>query len=170
MKLEARLRAFAAFARQRSFSAAATELHISQPAISKHIAELEHALGLKLVERARRDGALTTAGDFVAVRSIASRPKPSRVIVVRQVAVDHVVWRARTGQPAGQGALRRAVAVSQRSGDSGGDRGDPYTRFSRRAARGKPLISFAMWRSKPNHWRAITRPDACVPVRIRAVE
>src|SRR5215470_1486621 len=66
MKLEARLRAFAAFARQRSFSAAAAELRISQPAISKHIAELEHALGLKLVERARRDGALTRAGDFVA--------------------------------------------------------------------------------------------------------
>jgi DNA-binding transcriptional LysR family regulator len=64
MKLEARLRAFAAFARQRSFSAAAAELRISQPAISKHIAELEHALGLKLVERARR-GALTSAGDFV---------------------------------------------------------------------------------------------------------
>ena len=66
MKLEARLRAFAAFARQRSFSAAAAELRISQPAISKHIAELEHALGLKLVERARRDGTLTSAGDFVA--------------------------------------------------------------------------------------------------------
>ena len=65
MKLEARLRAFAAFARKRSFSAAAAELRISQPAISKHIAELEHALGLKLVERARR-GALTSAGDFVA--------------------------------------------------------------------------------------------------------
>jgi LysR family transcriptional regulator, transcriptional activator of the cysJI operon len=65
MKLEARLRAFAAFARQRSFSAAAAELRISQPAISKHIAELEHALGLSLVERARR-GALTTVGDFVA--------------------------------------------------------------------------------------------------------
>ena len=60
------MRAFAAFARQRSFSAAAAELRISQPAISKHIAELEHALGLKLVERARRDGALTDAGDFVA--------------------------------------------------------------------------------------------------------
>jgi DNA-binding transcriptional LysR family regulator len=66
MRLEARLRAFAAFARQRSFSAAAAELRISQPAISKHIAELEQALGLKLVERARRDGALTSAGDFVA--------------------------------------------------------------------------------------------------------
>src|SRR5918993_1440128 len=66
MKLEARLRAFAAFARQRSFSGAAAELRISQPAISKHIAELKQALGLKLVQRARRDGALTNAGDFVA--------------------------------------------------------------------------------------------------------
>jgi DNA-binding transcriptional LysR family regulator len=66
MRLEARLRAFAAFARQRSFSAAATELRISQPAISKHVAQLEHALGLKLVERAGRDSALTSAGDFLA--------------------------------------------------------------------------------------------------------
>jgi LysR family transcriptional regulator, transcriptional activator of the cysJI operon len=66
MHLEARLRAFAAFARRRSFSAAAAELRISQPAVSKHIAELERALGLRLVERARRDGALTSAGDFVA--------------------------------------------------------------------------------------------------------
>jgi DNA-binding transcriptional LysR family regulator len=66
MKLEARLRAFAAFARQRSFSAAATELRISQPAVSKHIAELEQALELKLVERRKRDGALTGAGDFIA--------------------------------------------------------------------------------------------------------
>src|SRR5205823_3241939 len=66
MELEARLRAFAAFARCRSFSAAAAELGISQPAVSKHVAELERTLGLKLVERARRDGALTSAGDFVA--------------------------------------------------------------------------------------------------------
>jgi DNA-binding transcriptional LysR family regulator len=66
MKLEARLRAFAAFARQRSFSAAATELRVSQPAVSKHIAELEAAIGVKLVDRARRDGALTSAGEFVA--------------------------------------------------------------------------------------------------------
>jgi DNA-binding transcriptional LysR family regulator len=66
MKLEARLRAFAAFARQRSFSAAAAELRISQPAVSKHIAELENALELKLVERTKRDGALTKAGEFVA--------------------------------------------------------------------------------------------------------
>lgn len=60
------MRAFAAFARQRSFSAAATELRISQPAVSKHIGELEKTLGLKLVERTKRDGALTKAGDFIA--------------------------------------------------------------------------------------------------------
>lgn len=66
MKLEARLRAFAAFARRRSFSAAAAQLRISQPAVSKHIAELEAALHVRLVERTRRDGSLTSAGDFLA--------------------------------------------------------------------------------------------------------
>ena len=66
MLLEAKLRAYAAFARRRSFSAAAAELRISQPAVSKHIADLERALELRLVERARRGGALTSAGEFVA--------------------------------------------------------------------------------------------------------
>src|SRR5262245_11789698 len=64
MKLEARLRAFAGFVRRRSFSGAAEELHISQPAVSKHIADLEAALGTKLLER--RSGTLTAAGDFLA--------------------------------------------------------------------------------------------------------
>ena len=66
MELEARLRAFAAFVRRHSFSAAAAELRISQPAVSKHVADLERALGVKLVERSRRDGSLTSAGEFVA--------------------------------------------------------------------------------------------------------
>lgn len=65
MKLEARLRAFAALARQRSFSSAAAELRISQPAVSKHIAELEADTGVTLVDRTRR-GSLTSAGEFVA--------------------------------------------------------------------------------------------------------
>jgi DNA-binding transcriptional LysR family regulator len=66
MKLEARLRAFAAFARRRSFSGAARELRVSQPAISKHIADIEREFGARLIERRSRDGALTPAGDFVA--------------------------------------------------------------------------------------------------------
>jgi DNA-binding transcriptional LysR family regulator len=68
MFLEARLRAFAAFVRRRSFSAAAAELRISQPAISKHVADLERVLGLRLVDRSRRDGTLTDAGEFIANR------------------------------------------------------------------------------------------------------
>ena len=43
MDLEARLRAFAAFARCRSFSAAAAQLRISQPAVSKHLRALREA-------------------------------------------------------------------------------------------------------------------------------
>ena len=66
MDLEARLRAFAAFARCRSFSAAARELRISQPAVSRHIADVEREAGVKLVERQPRGGALTPAGEFLA--------------------------------------------------------------------------------------------------------
>lgn len=66
MDLEARLRAFAAFARRRSFSGAARELRISQPAVSKHIADVERQLGVKLVERRPRASGLTAAGEFLA--------------------------------------------------------------------------------------------------------
>jgi LysR family hydrogen peroxide-inducible transcriptional activator len=50
MRLEAGLRAFAAFARKRSFSSAAEELGISQPTVSRHLSELEQKLGIKLVD------------------------------------------------------------------------------------------------------------------------
>jgi DNA-binding transcriptional LysR family regulator len=66
MDLEARLRAFAAFARRRSFSAAARDLRISQPAVSKHVADVERRAGVKLVERRPQGGMLTPAGEFVA--------------------------------------------------------------------------------------------------------
>jgi DNA-binding transcriptional LysR family regulator len=66
MDLEARLRAFAAFARRRSFSAAAQELRISQPAVSKHVADVERDVGVLLVARRPRGGELTPAGEFLA--------------------------------------------------------------------------------------------------------
>jgi LysR family transcriptional regulator, transcriptional activator of the cysJI operon len=66
MQLEARLRAFAAFARRHSFSDAAEELRISQPAVSKHIAEIERELGMLLVERRKRGCVLTATGEFFA--------------------------------------------------------------------------------------------------------
>src|ERR1043165_9859733 len=64
MELDARLRAYAAFVRRRSFSEAASELRISQPAVSKHIADLERALGVKLIERPSRS--ITEAGEYLA--------------------------------------------------------------------------------------------------------
>lgn len=66
MELDARLRAFAALARQSSFSRAADELGISQPAISRHVAGLEAQLGAQLVLRHRRGATLTAAGTFLA--------------------------------------------------------------------------------------------------------
>ena len=66
MNVEARLRAFAAVARQRSFSRAAEELYVSQPAVSKHVASLEAELGKQLVVRGRREATLTPAGVLLA--------------------------------------------------------------------------------------------------------
>lgn len=66
MELEARLRAFAAFARHRSFSAAAQELRISQPAVSKHVADVEREVSTRLVDRHSRGGTLTSAGELLA--------------------------------------------------------------------------------------------------------
>lgn len=66
MELDARLRAFAAFARCRSFSAAARDLRITQPAVSKHIADVERETGVQLVTRRPRGGDLTPAGEFLA--------------------------------------------------------------------------------------------------------
>jgi DNA-binding transcriptional LysR family regulator len=66
MELEARLRAFAAVAREGSFSRAAESLYVSQPAISKHVASLEAETGAQLVLRNRRGASLTPAGELLA--------------------------------------------------------------------------------------------------------
>jgi DNA-binding transcriptional LysR family regulator len=66
MQLDARLRAFAAVARQGSFSHAAAELYVSQPAISKHVASLEAELEARLVDRRRSGAVLTPSGRVLA--------------------------------------------------------------------------------------------------------
>lgn len=73
MDLEARLRAFTAFARRRSLSAAAQELRISQPAVSKRIADMEREVGVKLVLRHPGGGQLTPAGAFLANHVLRAR-------------------------------------------------------------------------------------------------
>ena len=66
MELEARLRAFAAVAREGSFSRAAETLYVSQPAVSKHVAALETELGRQLLVRNRRGATLTPSGQVIA--------------------------------------------------------------------------------------------------------
>src|SRR5712671_1567267 len=99
MRLEARLRAFAAYVRLRSFSGAARELRISQPAVSKHIADIEREFGAPLVERRRRAGALTPAGEFLANHVLRAEA------ILAQAALGGTEFR----EP-GSGALRIVAA------------------------------------------------------------
>ncbi|MFE7392742.1 LysR family transcriptional regulator [Streptomyces sp. NPDC057582] len=69
------LRAFAAVARHRSFTRAAGELLITQPALSRTIAQLETALGVRLIDRSSRHVELTgTGAEFLvhAERTLAA--------------------------------------------------------------------------------------------------
>jgi len=58
------LRYFVAVATERNFSRAAEILHMAQPPLSRQIQQLEHELGVSLIDRTKRPLALTTAGQF----------------------------------------------------------------------------------------------------------
>ena len=63
MNIEVRhLRYFVAVAEEASFTAAARRVHVTQQVLSAQIRQLEHALGVQLLERTSRGAALTTAG------------------------------------------------------------------------------------------------------------
>lgn len=59
------LRYFQAVAEEMSFSRAAKRLHIAQPALYRAVQELEHELGMRLIDRNRRTFALTPAGSVL---------------------------------------------------------------------------------------------------------
>jgi predicted ATPase/DNA-binding transcriptional LysR family regulator len=102
MNVEARLRAFAAVARQRSFSRAAGELFVSQPAVSKHIASLETEVGRQLVVRGRREATLTPAGELLAdyvLRAEALLANASRALAAGEDGASGTLSLAASGIP-----------------------------------------------------------------------
>jgi DNA-binding transcriptional LysR family regulator len=65
------LHVFHAVAQQRSMAKAAVQLGVSQPAVSEVIADLEHALGVRLLDRSPQGVEPTIYGDALLKRSIA---------------------------------------------------------------------------------------------------
>src|SRR5262245_29329671 len=61
-----------AVAQCKSMAKAAKSLAVSQPVVSKVIADLEHALGVRLVDRDRHGAETTIYGDALLKRGVAA--------------------------------------------------------------------------------------------------
>jgi len=81
------LRCFVALAEELHFGRAAARLNMSQPPLSRHLQQLEHVLGVALVERSSRFVRLTMAGKafLVDARSIL-RSSEEATVNVRKIA------------------------------------------------------------------------------------
>lgn len=84
------LRCFVAVARELHFGRAAERLHMTQPPLSRQIQQLEHALGVSLLERNHRQVRLTPAGK-------AFLPEADHLLQMAETA-SLTARRATTGQ------------------------------------------------------------------------
>lgn len=66
------LRYFVAVARERNFTRAAETLNIAQPPLSRQIQQLEHEIGVRLIERGTRPVRLTEAGRLVYDQAVVA--------------------------------------------------------------------------------------------------
>ena len=66
------LHVFLTVVQRRSMAKAAQQLGVSSPAVSEVIADLEHALGVRLVDRSARGVEPTISGEALLKRSVAA--------------------------------------------------------------------------------------------------
>jgi len=101
------LRIFAAVAEAGSFSRAAQRLHISQPAVSKGVRELEHQLGMVLIERVRpkAEGGLPLTEGGAALLTHARS-----IFALERVALEDV--RARVGARRGTLTIGASTTIA----------------------------------------------------------
>ena len=91
------LRAVFEIARRRSLSRAADALALTQPAVTKTLAELEAALGARLVERGRGGARLTPAGNAFLPRAIACLAELDAAVRSVDQAEAQRAWTAHVG-------------------------------------------------------------------------
>jgi DNA-binding transcriptional LysR family regulator len=78
------LRSFVALAEELHFRRAAARLHLTQPALSHQLRQLETTVGVRLVERDRRNVALTAAGTAFQEEAKRALADVARAIEVAQ--------------------------------------------------------------------------------------
>src|SRR4051794_13783528 len=93
------LHVFTTAVRLASMAKAAKELGVSQPAVSEVIAELEHALGVRLLDRTRRGVEPTSYGSALLRRSIAAFDELRQGIKDIEYLSDPSVGELRIGCP-----------------------------------------------------------------------
>jgi len=103
------LRIFAAVIEQRSFSRAAETLCISQPAVSKAVRELEHQLGLPLIERGV-GGARGAKGVRLTDSGQALFDHARGIFALERAAVEEV--RARVGLNSGRLVVGASTTIA----------------------------------------------------------
>src|SRR5919108_3831482 len=93
-----------AVVQQRSMAKAATELAISQPAVSKAITDMEHTVGLRLLDRTRRGIEPTIYGRALIKRGLAVFDELRQGVKELEFLADPTAGELRIGSSEGMAA------------------------------------------------------------------